>query len=276
MGLIVGLIALSIWLWRRPPRVEVVTRDHTTTVTVDRPVIQTREVVRYVADPEGAKALMAELEAAHADAILLHETIAKLEAQGSGSVVYVDRPVPGTTQTVREAHFVDWRLRFDAIGDQASYALTQTFEAQAIFGRNSTGQPTGSVRLYEIGPGETRTPLDVARTTIVAATPSASRWRVGFALQAGAAATLAGWHESVQAGAVAGVAWLRRGSSGAAEDNTVAIGTPVIYLGGSSVEPGLLPVSINLGRLPRQPLRDVWLSPLVTPHRAGLALTATF
>ena len=55
-----------------------------------------------------------------------------------------------------------------------------------------------------------------------------------------------------------------------------SIRTPVVCVGRSVAEIGLLAVSMNLGRVPRQPFRDLWLSPLVTRHRAGVALTGTF
>ena len=117
------------------------------------------------------------------------------------------------------------------------------------------------MRLFELGPGETRTPLTHVSTTVVAATPDAPRWHLRAAVTAGAG--YAGGLAGVSPGAVVGLRWLSYGSSAAAEDGRWSVLTPALWLDRTGQQAGLLPVSVNLGRLPRQPFRDVWLSPFI-------------
>lgn len=279
-GLLLGVL-LARW-WTAPAGVKIVEHESVKTVTVDKPVLVTRDVVRHVADQAQVSRLMAEAATAKTQVQILAETIANLRAQGAGRVRYVDRPVPGATTTVREAHFQDWRLTFDATDGEAAYSLAQRFEALAVAGRDVTGQPTARVRLFEVGPGETRTELTDAKTTIVRATPDTPRWRLSAAVQAGAGYLTGLDSADPRPFALVAVPWLRRGSTRAAEDSTWALLSPAALLTSSRVEPGVLPVSVNLGRLPHNPLGDAWLSPYVgydvsgKKTRVGAVLTATF
>jgi hypothetical protein len=144
----------------------------------------------------------------------------------------------------------------------------QKVEALAVFGTHA-GQPTAAVRLFGIDASGTRTELANTKTTVVAASPKAARWRLGLAVQAGAAFT-------PEAGVVAGLAWLRRGTSSAAEDNSLSLLTPALLVHGSTYELALLPASLNLGRIPHQPFSDLWIAPVVTRRSLGAALVATF
>lgn len=276
---IAGGIALWAWLHRPPPAI--VTSGlvgDTQVVTIEKPVLVPGDVAPYVADRTEAERLIRDLEAAHAQVQLLSETVARLQAQGGGPATTPDgKPAPAMLPPIR---WGDWRI--DIQGQPAgqtyvlSYQLHQQLEVEAAVGKDQRGGTTAAVRLFEIGPGAVRTEIRDAKTIVVVANPTAARWRLGLNVQAGIAGTMAGLQERPRAGAVVGLQLLRRGSSPAAEDNAWSVGTPVVYLGGPTVEIGLLPVSVNLGRLPRQPFRDLWLSPLVTRSRAGVALTATF
>jgi hypothetical protein len=258
--------------WQRTPTVTVVTKDNVKTVYVDRPVIETRDVVKYVQDTAEVAKLLAEQAFLENKVSVLTETLAALKGSGAGTITYVDRPVPGETRTVREAHFADWRLTFDAVDANATYRLSQKFEALTTVGKDRTGQPTAAVRLFEVGPGETRTPLTDAKTTVVAALPDRPRWHTTVALQGGVGLGPAG---------IVGVRWLQHGTPDkSAEGARWALLSPVVRLDGQTVLGGLAPVSFNLGTLPRVIFRDLWVLPMVYldggSFKVGGALAASF
>jgi hypothetical protein len=264
------------------PRVQIVTElGPARTVLVDRPTLQTRDVVRVVPDRVEVARLMADATAATQQISTLVETLATLKANGAGEIRYVDRLVPGETITRREARFSDWRLTFMSNEQTASYTLSQRFEVLSIVGKTSAGRPTATTRLFEIGPGEARTALTDVQTTTVAATPDAPRWhfRANLAAGVGYAGGLAG----MQPGAVVGLRWLSYGTSRAAEDGRWAVASPVLWLDTTGQQVGVLPVSVNLGQIPRQPFRDLWLGGFIgiTPQplgvgKIGVVLHATF
>lgn len=271
-AMIIGGFAVHRW-WPEPaPIVTPGPVGNTQIVTVEKPVLDAGVASRYLQDRAEAARLVRDLEAARAQVTVLTETVARLSVNGGGPVT----PKPGQgAVAIPDFAFGDSRLDFAVAGGQATYTIHPTIEALAAVGKNGDGKLTAAVRLFDVGPDGTRTELTDAKTTVVAATPSAHRWRLGLAVQAGVGLTgnLMG---ADRPGLVAGVQWLRRGSSPAAEDSTLSIGTLGVYAGDGVLEPALLPVSINLGQIPRQPFRDLWLSPILTPHRLGVALTATF
>jgi hypothetical protein len=189
-----------------------------------------------------------------------------------------------TTPGAPEAHFKDWRLTFDATASQTTYQLDQKFEAIAAIGKDKDGKPVVKTRLFEIGPGETRTEMSDASTIVVSATPNPKKWRLSGSIQAGFGGSYDTGAKKGVSGGVVGLQWLKRGTSKAAEDNTLSLLTPVAFISPGVIEPGLLPASINLGRIPKQPFKDLWASPLiafgkapnVSPTRFGFVLTATF
>jgi hypothetical protein len=73
---------------------------------------------------------------------------------------------------------------------------------------------------------------------------------------------------------------LSYGRTSAAEDKSWAIMTPTVMLSENATAIGLMPVSFNLGQIPRQPLRDVWVGPWVGTSagkaRFGFGIFATF
>ena len=279
VGAVVGILTYRAII---TPRVTVVeTPGPVRTVLVDRPTLETRTVVQHVTDRAEVERLMVAAAADRQQITTLTETVASLEASGAGTIEYRDRPVPGPERTVREAHFADWRLTFDAVGDRATYTLAQRFEALTAVGRDRAGQPMATTRLFELGPGETRTPMAIDRQTVVAATPDAPRWHLRAAITAGAgyAGTLTGWHP----GAILGVRWASYGTSTAAEDERWSVASPAVWLDGTGAQVGVLPVSVNLGQWKRQPFRDVWLSPFIGVRpvpvgigKVGIVLHATF
>ena len=267
-------ITLGVGLdrWLTEPKVTTIVRDNTITQVVEKPVVEYRDAIRYVQDRAEVEKLLAQAKAQDDKITTLTETLARAQSGGAGTVTYVDR----TITTPGEVHFADWRLRFDAIGPEATYKLDQRFEALTIVGKDPRGAPIATVRMFEVGPGETRTPLSDAETLVVAAQPNPIRWHLRGSVQAGM-----GLMADKTYGGIGALQWFKRGSSPAAEDTSLALFSPAVFVSSSSWSVGALPVSVNLGRLPKQPFRDLWLSPYVGAKSNGglmygFALTATF
>ena len=276
-GAVLGILAYRHFT---TPRVTIITEPGPVrTVLVDRPVLETRDVVRVVPDHAEVARLMAELNAAKQRITTLTTTTATAAGTGTGTTTYIDRmvPVPGPTRL--EAHFRDGRLTFDSYGIKGTYTLEQRFEAITAVGKKADGTPTATTRMFEVWPGETRTLLSNASTLVVAATPDAPRWRLGAAVTAGAgyAGTLSTWRP----GGVLGLRWATFGTTKAAEDGRWAVATPVLWLDSAGARAGVVPVSFNLGQFKRQPFRDLWFGPFIGVTRtglgkAGVVLHATF
>lgn len=277
-------VGLGVWgtlRWQTPPAPVVRVVENIKYVDVPVEKIVYKDVVKYVVDQAEVKKLLAEQAAAKNEIKTLTETIARLKTVTTTTetkTVFVE--VPGAP----EAHFKDWRLTFDATPAQTTYQLDQKFEALAAIGKDKTGKPVVSTKLFEIGPGEKRTELTEARTTVVTAVPNPKRWFFNPSIQAGFGFTYDVDAGTGVAGGVAGVQWLRRGTSKAAEDGSWSLLTPVVFISATTAEVGLLPVSLNLGKIPKQPFKDLWISPVlvfgkapnVSPTRFGVMFTATF
>lgn len=127
-----------------------------------------------------------------------------------------------------------------------------------------------------------------AQTGPVSASPSPQtptpHWLVGLNVQGGVTATTG--HAT---GYLAGVQWLKRGTSNTPGAVKLALLSPVFFAAPNVKEVGLLPVSVNVGAVvPHQPFTNLWVSPYVSldwaslgPNgaslkRVGIALTATF
>jgi hypothetical protein len=289
----VGLGAyLHAWAISPPKGTVTVLPGNTTTITVPVDHLVTNTVTKYVKDTAGAAALMAENTALQARVALLTESLATYQsAPTSGPVTTVptasvpvaEQPPHTTAPTV--TRFSDWRLTFTSDGAQATYSLRQRFEILTTQSRLPSGVAMSLVRLYELGPGETRTPIPDITTMAVVADATRVHWSVHLAIQAGAAwampytspplTVVAAAKTSAFAGIV-GAQWLTRGRTHAPGDTWLAIATPVLYLTAGKREFGILPVSLNLGALKRQPFTNLWISPYVSRSRIGLGLTATF
>lgn len=285
--LAVGLTAGLFW-WFLPPRTTIVERPGPTVekiVYVDRPVLKTEYVTKYLDPPSKLEVqkVMAENAFLENEVTRLNDTIAKLKSTGTGTIQYVEVPVPGQTVTRREATFKDWRLDFKAVDKVVNYTLDQKFEAVTSVGRDKQGKEFVNTKLLEIGPGETRTALEnVKATTVIAsATSNGKHWIFNGAIQGGFAFSYDIAAKKSVPGGIIGVKWLTRGYTKAAEDGIFSVLTPAVYIS-SKVEPALLPVSVNFGRVPKQPFRDLWLSPLIGftmsggVSRYGVVFTGTF
>lgn len=278
-----GRITLSTSISRPVPR--------TTTIQVPVPVI-TERVVKETVSPEDlptVKAILKENERLRVKVTELSITVAEYESRGSGPLETV--PVQNHTPSTgtRDVHFKDWRLEFTSTGETASYTLRQRFAILNTVGKDRKGTPTHVVRLYEVGPGDARTPISVTQTTTIAATPNLPAWAITPRITAGVAYINRGSappsrqsvSEFVPTGVVA-LSWLRRQRSGANEDARWSVLSPALTITDTSKSIGVLPFAFNLGSLPKQPFTNLWVSPYIgsstakTVDRMGITLTATF
>lgn len=285
----VALVVMLLVLWLRPAPEPIITQTTPNTVTVQVPVdrLVTKDVIKYVEDKENASRLMAENARLKIEVATLSETIAKSQVRGTGDVAEVPtesvpeilRPAEPTATVTR---YKDWRLDFVHDGSTAKYELTQSFEVLSTTGHNEQNVPVTLVNLFELGPDGQRLPIPNVKTVTVAASPAKSRWRMGLTLQAGAGATFSSEGDATPGG-VLGVQWLKRGRSGAAEDSTLAVLSPALFLSESSKEIGILPVSVNVAQ--KIPVfKDLWVSPFVGYNQAsatklgrlGIVFTASF
>ena len=289
------ILALCLFTYQtcKPAPEPIITPTTERTITVEVPVkeIEYRDVEKYIVDDANAKRLLAENARLKVQVSMLSETLANYTAHGIGPVreVFTSTlpPVlqPSTATTVTE--FKDWRLHFVHDGAEARYTLTQSFEVLQTLGRNAQGTPVSLVKLFEIGPEGQRLPITDTKTVTVVPMRDVPSWRMSPRIQAGVAYAQASQNASLdktwKPGGVIGVQWLKRGTSSAAEDNTLAALTPAVFITDEVREFGILPVSYNLGKVPFMPVKDAWISPYVgidvskkTTGNIGIAVTATF
>jgi len=183
--------------------------------------------------------------------------------------------------------FTDFRLNFLAEGIEAEYTLSQKFLILNTTGRNENNVPTNLIRLFEIGPGETRTPIPVTETTTIAAVATPPHWYVKIGVQGGMGHVMGTTGGESSLTAFIGMPWLKRGNNRSTEKTRWALATPVVQIPQSrsyGVSFGVLPVSVNLGTImsDKHPLTNIWVSPYIgtttgtTINRVGGILSVTF
>lgn len=276
VGALVGAgLMWLMWPSTPPPKI-VYTPGNTTTIEVPKEVLTTKEVVKYVVDKTEVAKLMAENEVLRNKVTSLSETIANHQSTGTGPVVPVPPTEPSKPVGLR---FADWRLNFVSDGVKADYTLTQKFEVLTTQGRNDLGVPINSVRLFEIGPGDRRTPITDLSTRVVQVDQARSHLFVRPILQGGVHISPAGW------GGVIEFQWLKKGKSNFTKEITYDLLKPGISVASNkTVAPVLSPISYNLGSLPHQPFTNIWVGPVVgfkvawpiQVDKIGLAITASF
>jgi hypothetical protein len=256
-----------------PPATVVQTNDHTVTEYVNVPVLNEKTITKYLPNPKdkaAIDALLAENSALKLRITSLTDTVATLQSQGSGTIVA--EPTPNGQNNY---HFSDYRLDFKTDLKTADYTLSQKFLIVTTTAKDDKGKPVTLVNVYEEGPNGERRPIQ-AQTTALFANEQANRWYTKMNVQGGAAL-------GPQNGALVGLQWLKRGTSQAPNDTRWAVATPVVFASQDIKEPGLLPLSFNLGTVPHQPFTNIWFSPYMGFNinergisRFGFALTATF
>ena len=180
--------------------------------------------------------------------------------------------------------FNDFRLNFLAEGTEAEYTLSQKFLILNTTGRNENNVPTNLIRLFEIGPGETRTSIPVTETTTIAAAATPAHWYVKIGVQGGMGHVVGRTGDEASLTAFIGMPWLKRGTNRSTERTRWAIATPVVAYDYTETSFGVLPVSLNLGTImsEKHPLTNIWISPYIgtttgtSINRVGGLLTVTF
>ena len=195
----------------------------------------------------------------------------------------IELPPPLVPPVQSRVAFNDFRLNFLAEGTDAKYTLSQKFLILNTTGRNEKNVPTNLIRLYEIGPGETRTPIPVTETTTIAAAATPPHWYVKFGVQGGVG-RIAGPSGESSLTVFVGTPWLKRGNNRSTEKTRWAIATPVVAHNNTETSFGILPVSLNLGTVMSgaHPLTNLWVSPYIgttsgtSINRIGGLFSVTF
>lgn len=278
-GLLV--LAFAAGYIQRPSPADTITvstpAPNVTTIEVPVPVITEKVVTKYikVEDQAAATALLKENDALKVKVDQLSVSLAKTQSTGQGTSTTTVTPATTTApQEVRVA-FKDWRLDFLSVNNAVTYTLSQQYSIVNTVGRNRENVPTNLVRLYEIGPGNTRTLIPTVETTTVVTSQNLPRFYTKLTVQGGV-----GYADGQRVLLL--TPWLKRGRSTATEDTRWAFVTPIISLAKDEQAVGVAPVSFNLGSLPRQPLTNLWVSPFVGTStgigitQKGVALSVTF
>jgi len=315
-ALVIGLVLVALWLigwWLAPPTPK--PGDTTThppktpnSATVEH-IVNPTDLQRQLLEAQAREAqLWEELKTLRSSLDAMTKAVATLRSSGTGKFVPVPGPAgpagepgqPGApgepgkfgaavTPLPTRYAFTDWRLSFvgDTATQQASYTLAQRFEITHITGRQRDGTPTSLMRMVEIGPAETRTPVPMLAKTVVI-DETRNHWFWAPTIQAGYAMS---WPMSTSTlrpsgtrahGALVSVQLWRRGLTKAAEDCSLAIASPVVFLSQDVKAIGLAPIGVNLGRLKHQPFKDIWVSPFVvfdprvSLFRVGAGVSASF
>ena len=252
-----------------------------TTIKVPVPVLTASVVKEYVKveDRTAVNQLLAENRHLKVQVEQLSITTASGTSTSTGTAT-VTPIIPATIVPPVDLVFKDWRLNFRSHDSQVTYTLSQSFAVINTIGKNNKGVETNLVRLYEVGPGNLRTLIPTVETTTIAADVTANRWYVKPTIQAGVGVTQGLQGATQQTVGVLAVPLFKRGRTHATEDTRYAILTPALTLSAKERTIGILPISYNLGTLPRQPFTDLWISPFIgksgTAYRAGIVGTATF
>jgi hypothetical protein len=248
------------------------------TVTVDRPVLTEKIVTKVLSDPKdkaAIAALMAENAKLKLDVTALTQTIAELKQSGGGAIVKVEPPKDNPTGPV-SYEYKDWHLKFNTDLKTAHYDLTQKFEVLTTTAKNKDGTQAAMTALYELGANGERIPATNTKVTGIFTDATTPHWLVKLNIQGGVGFTRDKVGVSANGG-IAAVQWLKHGRTKATEDVTFAVASPAFFFGSSVQDIGILPISFNLGRLPHQPLTNLWVSPFISKaQRLGVTLTATF
>ena len=264
-----------------------------TTIQVPVETLTPKVVEAYVAPANVAftNALLAENKKLKVEVKELSASLATSTSQGAG-VATLTATIPTDSTTVAgvpepaayRLAFTDFRLDFLAEGAQVKYTLSQKFLILNTTGRNNKNIPTNLIRLYEIGPGETRTLIPVTETTTIVAAATPSRWYIKLGVQGGMGQVLDNTSDTSSLTMFFAVPWLKRGSNHSTEKTRWAILTPVLAHSDAENSIGLLPVSLNLGTIKsgKQPFTNLWISPYIgtvtgaSLDRVGALLSVTF
>lgn len=253
------------------------------TIYVDK--ITEKLVPQYipVADQKQVTALLAENKKLSLTIDQLILAKAAWESGGTGAATITSPSCATVTagpppEPVRVT-FSDYRLHFETVGPRASYTLSQKFSLINTVSKAQNGAPVNLLSLYEVGPADTRTLIPLTETTTFAV-ESKPHWYAYPTIHAGVT-RVGGVNTTWSNGGILALTWLKHGSSRAPQDTRYALLSPAVVITSTEKSYGVLPISFNLGSLPRQPFTNIWLSPYfgttsTTQKRFGFVLTAGF
>lgn len=281
---VVILLALGFML-RKPTTVTVTNTVTGPTVTVYRDVVQYKDVVKYVpvADQTVVKALLAENEAlklkVQSLSLTTHTTPINLPAT-TGPVIMVANPASPIPDTV----FDDWRLHFKSNGKTAAYTLTQKFTILNSIGRDANNVAVATTKLYEIGPGETKTLIPTSESLLIVTGPPTARFYLKLGVQGGWGLVRTSTGTTAPPSAIVALPWLHRGSTTAPGDTRWSFLTPAGTYNKTEKSVGILPISLNVGTLPgiRTVFTNIWVAPYFgtttgkSVNRIGFGLVVKF
>lgn len=199
-------------------------------------------------------------------------------SDGGGPVVVVPPTTPDGGDQYYQ--FKDWRLTFVFDQKQAHYELNQQFEILHTTGRDKNGAAVSTVRLYEIDAEGKRVPVSGKMlTTAVVRDDRSPHFFISPTIQAGYGLTY-NFGQFTQ-GALVNLQWLKYGLTKSAEDSSIGLFSPAVFLTRNDQIVGIVPVNYNLGRLPHQPFKDLWVSPFIgvdtrLQKRYGISFGASF
>jgi hypothetical protein len=245
------------------PKVEERIVHETREVQVSVPVLTTQVIEKIVDNPKD-KALISKLIKENNELKVKPDSItntsAKVDTEGSGQGVRSGNAEQASPDSFT---FKDFQLEANWTGPSFSYRLSQDFKIITSTGLDNQGRRTGLVRVYQEtpdGPKEV-----VSSTTVFNAETKPVKWRVSARIQGGLGFPKTG---------VAVFQWLTRGSSGDPADLKFAVLSPAVS---TEKTIGVLPISLNLGTIPKQPFTNLWLSPFIGQGgKKALTITATF
>jgi hypothetical protein len=284
--LLIALALYGVWSvyhWFRPDPAPVVTSLTPTVKTIEVPVekLVTKTVTQYVRVEDRAmvSSLMDENARLRAEVTRLTVAYAERTSQGTLTPTTPLNTEPRAPETPAPLHYSDWRLSFTMTNPQSiDYTLTQKFALAVTHGVTNKNVPVSLATLYEIGPGDTRTPIPITDTTYLVAAKPSTHWYRDLTIQGGVVS-----QNNTLTGVVA-TPWLKRGRTSAAAESRWAVATPAVTMTQATRTLGILPVSLNVGTLPglRAVVTNIWVSPYFgtnnlrnITHR-GAAFTVTF
>ena len=273
--LLVGLGSGAALLNHFSPRVVTYpTIENVKTVVVEKPVLTERTVTKIITDPKERvliEQLIKENEALNLQVLELTTTIAHLRSRGGTEKDGVITPEPEVPGEEAKFTYKDYQLEATYNSRLFDYTLNQKFIIQTSTARSKDGVLSSRVNLFQDTPeGLINVPT---KTTAIFADERVSRFRVSPRVQAGVSI-----NEKNEKSGVVALQWLKRGKSTAPEDIRFSLASPVFMVTGDKTwSAGILPISFNLGSLPKQPFTNLWISPSVDIHKKlGVSITATF
>lgn len=210
----------------------------------------------------------------------LNRVVATIHTSGSGPIQQnIDKPT--------DFKFDDGRLIFTKTEVTGTYDLYQKFIITNTVGKNKRGVPTNLFRLEEDIKGK-RVVVDDKALTVqtIAATPQ-SHWFVSPRIQMGigimqSKTPTGGFATANNPHPLFAIQWLKKGKTAANEDIRFAFLSPAVSLNAAEKTVGVLPVSFNIGSLPKQPFTNIWISPYIGTttktgvNRIGVFASVTF